>query len=131
MQAQLTQALDLGGVIHHVRATGNQNAPPGPGLLVVTVGLERNQVVALGGRQLRPAGRAEDQVLPVHGMVHRQDHHLAVREETNPAHRHRRQQPQAHLKRQYLQPGVIGRMPWHVALLSNASPTAGAVPCAP
>jgi hypothetical protein len=56
---------------------------------------------------------AEDHVVPVHDMVHGQHYYLAVRDKADPAHRDRGQQPQALLERQYLQPGVIGRIPLH------------------
>lgn len=39
---------------------------------------------------------AENHVLPVHGMIHRQGDHLAVRIEANPPDRDRLQQPQTH-----------------------------------
>ena len=40
----------------------------------------------------------------------------AVREKADPSHRNRGKQPQALVKRQYLEPCVIGRMPCHFRL---------------
>jgi hypothetical protein len=59
---------------------------------------------------------AEDHVLAIDDVVHRQDHHLAVCNEADPPHRHGSQQPQALIKRQYLKSRVIGPIPWHSAL---------------
>src|SRR5215472_2530395 len=115
VQPELAQPLDLGFLIDHFRAASDHYAPSGPGLLVVLVGFEGDQVSPLGRGELRPAGRSEDWVLPGDNVVHRQDHHLAIREEAHPPDRDRGQQLQAHVERQYLQPRVIGRMSWHFA----------------
>jgi hypothetical protein len=84
VQATAVQALDLSFVIHHLGTANHQNAPPGPGLLVVVICLECGQILALGRGELRPDSRAKDRVLPVHDMVHRQEDQFAIREETDP-----------------------------------------------
>jgi hypothetical protein len=109
-QAQ-AQALDLGLRIHHFCAAVDQHAPPGLGLLVIVIGLECGAILPLGRSGLRPVSRAEDHVLAIYDVVHRQDHHLAVRDEADPPYRDGGQQPQALIKRQYLKPCVIGRIP--------------------
>ena len=68
------QALDVGLRIHHLCAAIDQHAPPGPGLLVIVVGLGGGEILPLGRGQLRPGRSAEDHVLAIHEVVHRQDH---------------------------------------------------------
>ena len=94
----------------------DQDAPSRLGSLVILVCLEGHQVLALGRRQLRAAGRAEDRVGAVHDMVYRQDHDLAVGKETDPSDGNRGQELQAPVERQYLEARMIGRVPWHFAL---------------
>ena len=74
------------------------------------IGFECGKVLASGRGELRPVSRAEDHVMAVHGVVHRQDHYLAVREEADPPDRDRGEQPQALVKRQNLKPCVISRV---------------------
>src|SRR6266487_6679451 len=62
VQAEAPEAVNLGFLVHHRCAAGQQNAPPGPGLAVIVVGLERDQALFPGCGELRPAGRAEDHV---------------------------------------------------------------------
>jgi hypothetical protein len=116
VQTTTIQALDLGFVIHHLGTANHQNAPPGSALLVIVIRLERGQILTFGRGELRPAGRAKDWVLPVNDMVHRQEHDFAIREKTDPPYWDRGQQPKALVIRQYLKPGMIGRMLWHVTL---------------
>ena len=47
--------------------------------LVIAVSLERDLIPISGRGQLRPAGRAEDDVLAIHRVVDRQDDYLAIR----------------------------------------------------
>jgi hypothetical protein len=110
VQATPTQPLDIGLGIHHLGAATDEHAPPGPGLLVVVIGFECGKVPASGRGELRPVSRAEDHVMAIHDVVHRQDHYLAVREEADPPDRDRGEQPQALVKRQYLKPCVISRV---------------------
>jgi hypothetical protein len=85
-QAQ-AQALDIGLRIHHLCAAIDQHAPPGAGLLVIVISLECGAILLSGRGDLRPMSCPEDHVLAIHDMVHRQDHHLAVRDEAHPPHR--------------------------------------------
>src|ERR1035437_7460095 len=117
LKAKVAEPLDLLPVVNQLRAAGHQDAPPGLGLRVVVVGLEGAQPLRGGRAELRPPGGAEDHALPIHGMVHRQDHHLAVAVEGDPAQRDRSEQPQAHVERQHLQPGLVERG----AILDGAS----------
>jgi hypothetical protein len=109
-QAKAAQALDLGLLVDGAGAAVDQDAPSGPGALVIGVRLERHHVLALGGGQLRAAGRPEDRIVTVHDMVHRQDHDLAIGTEADPAHRDRAEQPQALVVRQDLESCVVGRV---------------------
>ena len=65
---------DVGLRIHHLCAAIDKHALPGPGLLVVVVGLECGEILPLGRGQLRPGRSAEDHVLAIHEVVHRQDY---------------------------------------------------------
>src|SRR6516165_11919910 len=119
VQIVLVQPLDLGFLVDHLGAAGDHHAPPGPGVLVVVIGFKADQILTFGRGELRPGGRAENRVLPVHDMADRQDGHLAIREKAEPSHWDRAQQPQALAKGQYLKPGVIRRIPCHFRLLRN------------
>src|SRR6266516_6050119 len=114
MQIEPVEPADLGFVIHDHGAASDKDAPPRPGPQVIVVGLEGDQVLFLGRGELGPAGRAEDHVLAVHGVVHRQEHYLAVRVETEAPYRNRGEQPQAHVEGQGLEPSMIGRLVGHV-----------------
>jgi hypothetical protein len=128
VQAAAGQSLDVGLGIYHLRASGHDHAPPRPGLLVVVVGLERSQILPFGRGQLRSAGGTECHVVAIDNVVHRQYHQLAVCDEADPAYRHRGQQPQALVKRQHLQPCVIGGIPWHRAPPYQERPLSPAFP---
>ena len=115
VQVEPVKPLDLGFVVHDRGPAGDQDAPPRPGLQVIVVGLEGHQFLFLGRGELGPGGRAEDHILAVHRVVHRQEHHLAVRVEADAPDRDRGEQPQAHVERQGLQPRMISRLIGHVA----------------
>jgi len=100
--------------------TSDQHAPPCLGLLVIVIGLERGAILPLGRGELRPVRRAEDHFLAIHDVVHRKDYHLAVRDEADPPHRDGGQQSQALIRRQYLKPFMICRVP-HRPIVPSSS----------
>jgi len=113
VQAKVAQALDLGVFVNRLSAAIDQDAPSGLGSFVIVVCLERDQILAFGRGQLRPAGREEDRVLAVQNVIDRQDHYLAIGEKADPSDGDRGQQLQAPVERQNLKPCVIGRVPCH------------------
>jgi len=122
-EAEVGEPLDLLVRLHQLGEPADDYAPSGMGRRVIAVRLEPDEVLVADRGQLRPGAGAEDHILPVHQVVDRQDHDLAVGEEADPPHRNRAEQPQAVRERQYLQASVICGMHHHNALPNKESLT--------
>jgi uncharacterized protein with PIN domain len=105
-------------VVHRFGAAVYQDTPSRASSFVIAVCLECHELLAVGRRQFRPVGRAEDRALAVNDVVDRQDNYLAVGLEADSPDRDGGQQAQARVERQYLEPCMIGRVPRHSMLRS-------------
>jgi len=88
-EAEVGEPLDLLVRLHQLGEPADDYAPSGMGRRVIAVRLEPDEVLVADRGQLRPGAGAEDHILPVHQVVDRQDHDLAVGEEADPPHRDR------------------------------------------